>query len=196
MPLKSRRLGERALGDSVVAMAPLHDTDPVLDPLLFRKCLGQFATGVAVVTASVDGELIGLTVNSFSSVSLAPPLILWSLAESSNSYAKFSVAGTYTINILADDQIELSKHFAKSGPNKFASVAWSSGQNGAPALEGVAAIFECDRESEHRGGDHLILVGRVRRAVHFDKNALLFAQGRYRIASDHPSEQMSLMATS
>jgi 4-hydroxyphenylacetate 3-hydroxylase, reductase component len=179
-----------------MAMASLHDADPALEPLLFRKCLGQFATGVAVVTTSADGELVGLTVNSFSAVSLTPPLILWSIAESSNSYAKFSVAVTYTINILADDQIALSKHFAKSGPNKFTSVAWSSGQNGAPVLDGVAAVFECDRESEHRGGDHLILVGRVRRAVHFDKNALLFAQGRYRIASDHPSEKMSLMATS
>lgn len=167
-----------------------------MEPLLFRKCLGQFATGVAIVTASVNGELVGLTVNSFSSVSLTPPLILWSIAESSNSYAKFCVACSYTINVLADDQIELSKHFAKSGPNKFASVAWSTGKNGAPVLDSVAAFFECDHESEHRGGDHLILVGRVRRAVHFDRNALLFAQGRYRIASDHPNEKMPLMAGS
>jgi flavin reductase (DIM6/NTAB) family NADH-FMN oxidoreductase RutF len=184
------------LGGSVVGIAPLHDSDPASEPLLFRKCLGQFATGVAVVTTSVDGELVGLTVNSFSSVSLTPPLILWSIAESSNSFAKFSVTRTYTINVLADDQIGLSKHFGKSGPNKFSSVTWSGGQNGAPVLDGVAAFFECERESEHRGGDHLILVGRVRRAVHFDKNALLFAQGRYRVASDHPSEKMPLIATS
>jgi hypothetical protein len=83
------------VGDSAVNMAPLHDADPALEPLLFRKCLGQFATGVAVVTACVGGELVGLTVNSFSSVSLTPPLILWSIGESSNSCPKFSIAGAY-----------------------------------------------------------------------------------------------------
>jgi flavin reductase (DIM6/NTAB) family NADH-FMN oxidoreductase RutF len=177
-----------------VNIAPLHDADPAAEPHLFRKCLGQFATGVAIVTTCVNGEPVGLTVNSFSSVSLTPPLVLWSIAESSNSYASFCVADSYTINVLAEDQIELSKHFAKSGLNKFASVAWSSGRNGVPTLHGVAAFFECDRESEHRGGDHLILVGRVRRAVHFERNALLFAQGRYGIASGHPSENVSLIA--
>jgi flavin reductase (DIM6/NTAB) family NADH-FMN oxidoreductase RutF len=177
-----------------VTIAPLHDADPSTEPLLFRKCLGQFATGVAVVTTSVEGEPVGLTVNSFSSLSLTPPLILWSIAESSNSYASFCVAGCFTINVLAQDQIELSKHFAKSGLNKFASVPWSSGRNGAPVLHGVAAFFECDRESEHRGGDHLILVGRVRRAVHFERHALLFARGRYGIASGHPSDDASLVA--
>ncbi|WJR77857.1 flavin reductase family protein [Bradyrhizobium sp. NP1] len=174
---------------------PLHDADPAAEPLLFRKCLGQFATGVTVVTAKVGEELVGLTVNSFSSVSLTPPLILWSIAETSNSYAKFCVADRFTINVLADDQIWLSKHFGRSGPNKFASLSWTMGRNGTPVLNGVAAFFECSRESELRGGDHLILVGRVQRAVQFDRNTLLFAQGRYRIASDHPGENIAMAAT-
>jgi len=165
------------------------DGDPTAEPEAFRRCLGQFATGVTVVTANINGEPIGLTVNSFASVSLNPPLILWSINAASSSYAKFSVADSFIINVLADDQIALSRHFGRSGGDKFDSVAWSEGLNGAPILDGVAAFFECSRESEHQGGDHLILVGRVQRAVQFDRNTLLFAQGRYRIAADHPGEQ-------
>lgn len=172
------------------------DGDPTAEPEAFRRCLGQFATGVTVVTANINGELVGLTVNSFASVSLNPPLILWSINAASSSYAKFSVADSFIINVLADDQIALSRHFGRSGGDKFTSVPWSEGVNGAPILDGVAAFFECSRESEHQGGDHLILVGRVRRAVQFDRNTLLFAQGRYRIAADHPGEQDTIRAAS
>jgi flavin reductase (DIM6/NTAB) family NADH-FMN oxidoreductase RutF len=172
------------------------DGDPTAEPEAFRRCLGQFATGVTVVTANIRGELVGLTVNSFASVSLSPPLILWSINVSSSSYAKFSVADSFIINVLADDQIALSRHFGRSGGDKFSGVAWSEGLNGAPILDGVAAFFECSRESEHRGGDHLILVGRVQRAVQFDRSTLLFAQGRYRIAADHPGEEEQVRAAS
>jgi 4-hydroxyphenylacetate 3-hydroxylase, reductase component len=168
------------------------DGDPTAEPEAFRRCLGQFATGVTVVTANINGELVGLTVNSFASVSLDPPLILWSINAASGSYAKFSVADSFSINVLAEDQIALSRHFGRSGGDKFSSIAWSKGANGAPILDGVAAFFECSRESEHKGGDHLILVGRVQRAVQFDRNTLLFAQGRYRIAADHPAEQETI----
>jgi flavin reductase (DIM6/NTAB) family NADH-FMN oxidoreductase RutF len=172
------------------------DGDPTAEPEAFRRCLGQFATGVTVVTANINGELVGLTVNSFASVSLTPPLILWSINVSSSSYAKFSVADSFIINVLADDQITLSRHFGRSGADKFTGVPWSEGLNGAPILDGVAAFFECSRESEHQGGDHLILVGRVQRAVQFDRNTLLFAQGRYRIAADHPGEENLARAAS
>lgn len=172
------------------------DGDPTAEPEAFRRCLGQFATGVTVVTANINGELVGLTVNSFASVSLNPPLILWSINVASGSYAKFSVADSFIINVLSEDQIALSRHFGRSGGDKFSSIAWSTGVNGAPILDGVAAFFECSRESEHRGGDHLILVGRVQRAVQFDRNTLLFAQGRYRIAADHPGEQEAIRAAS
>jgi len=173
-----------------------YDGDPTSEPDAFRRCLGQFATGVAIVTANVEGELVGLTVNSFASVSLNPPLILWSIDVSSSSYSKFRVADSFVINVLADDQIALSRHFGRSGPDKFNGISWSMGSNGAPILNGVAAFFDCSRESEHRGGDHLILVGRVRRAVQFERSILLFAQGRYRVATDHPGERQSVrMAT-
>ncbi|OYZ97365.1 MAG: hypothetical protein B7X99_14190 [Rhizobiales bacterium 17-65-6] len=173
-----------------------YDGDPASDPQEFRRCLGQFATGVTVVTAQVDGEMVGLTVNSFASVSLDPPLVLWSIGESSKSYAKFNAAEHFTINVLAHDQIALSRHFGRSGPDKFSGIAWSTGVTGAPVLDGVAAFFECSRHSAHRGGDHLILIGRVRRAVHFERGTLLFAQGRYRIATDHPAEASAVRAAS
>lgn len=172
------------------------DGDPTAEPEAFRRCLGQFATGVTIVTANINGELVGLTVNSFASVSLNPPLILWSINVASSSYAKFNIADSFIINVLADDQIALSRHFGRSGGDKFDGITWSEGLNGAPILDGVAAFFECSRESEHRGGDHLILVGRVQRAVQFDRNTLLFAQGRYRIAADHPGEQEGVRAAS
>jgi flavin reductase (DIM6/NTAB) family NADH-FMN oxidoreductase RutF len=165
-----------------------YEGDPTSEPDAFRRCLGQFATGVTVVTANVEGELVGLTANSFASVSLNPPLILWSIDVASSSYSKFSVADGFVINVLADDQIALSRHFGRSGPDKFNGVSCSMGSSGAPILNGVAAFFDCSRESEHRGGDHLILVGRVRRAVRFNRSILLFAQGRYRVAVDHPGE--------
>jgi 4-hydroxyphenylacetate 3-hydroxylase, reductase component len=151
---------------------------------------------VTVVTANVQGELVGLTVNSFASVSLNPPLILWSIDVSSNSYAKFSVADDFIINVLADDRTALSRHFGRSGTDKFDKISWSMGSNGAPVFSGVAAFFECRRETELRGGDHLILVGRVQRAVQFERSTLLFAQGRYRIATDHPGDGRSACVAS
>ncbi|HQS10369.1 MAG: hypothetical protein B7Y12_17530 [Rhizobiales bacterium 24-66-13] len=172
------------------------ECDPAREPQEFRRCLGQFATGVTVVTANVGGELVGLTVNSFASVSLDPPLILWSIGQTSKSYPKFSIAENFTINVLAHDQIALSRHFGRSGPDKFQDIGWSAGETGAPILDNVAAFFECSRESEHRGGDHLILIGRVRRAVHFERGTLLFAQGRYRVATDHPAESSAVRAAS
>jgi flavin reductase (DIM6/NTAB) family NADH-FMN oxidoreductase RutF len=117
---------------------PSYDGDPAAAPDEFRRCLGQFATGVTVVTANVQGELVGLTVNSFASVSLNPPLILWSIDVSSNSYAKFSVADSFIINVLADDQIALSRHFGCSGADKFGKISWSTGSNGARCSSNAA----------------------------------------------------------
>lgn len=91
------------------------------------------------------------------------------------------------MHVLADDQIDLSRHFACSGADKFASVPWRGGFVGAPVLEGVAALFECGRAPGHREGDHLILIGRVRRAVHFERDPLLFARGSYHVAARHPA---------
>lgn len=162
------------------------DGDPAQNPQKFRHCLGQFATGVTVVTADAGGTPVGMTVNSFASVSLEPPLILWSIGAASRSYPAFAAAEHFAVNVLADDQIALSRHFSCSGEDKFATVSWRAGVTGSPILAGVAAVFECTKEAEHKGGDHLIIIGRVRRAAHFHRATLLFAQGRYRIAAEHP----------
>ncbi|WP_454918904.1 flavin reductase family protein [Xanthobacter sediminis] len=167
------------------------DGDPAHDPQKFRTCLGQFATGVTVVTAMAHGAPVGMTVNSFASVSLDPPLILWSIGTTARSYPAFAAATSFTVNVLADDQIDLSRHFSRSGADKFAAVPWRAGVVGAPVLEGVAALFECERVAGHLEGDHLILIGRVRRAAHFERGPLLFARGRYHVAAAHPAEALA-----
>ena len=175
--------------------SPAYDGNPADHPRDFRRCLGQFATGVTVVTAEVWGELIGMTANSFSSVSLDPPLILWSVDRASTRFAQFAAAEHFVINVLADRQIPLSRHFAASGPDKFRDVAWFPGQNGAPVLNDTAAFFECRKAGECDGGDHLILIGKVERAVLFERGVLLFSQGRYRVPADHPDDTIRQTAT-
>jgi flavin reductase (DIM6/NTAB) family NADH-FMN oxidoreductase RutF/DNA-binding MarR family transcriptional regulator len=164
----------------------LNEGDPSLDPRAFRRALGQFGTGVAVITAAAQDELVGTTVNSFASVSLEPPLVLWSLRKESRSLAKFLSASHFAVNVLASHQVELSAHFARSGLEKFGACDWRPGAGGAPLFEGVAAQFECRREGEHDGGDHVILVGLVEYYRAFDRAGLLFAQGRYALALDLP----------
>ena len=167
---------------------PTHDIDPHSHPREFRRCLGQFATGVTVVTARVRDELVGMTVNSFSSLSLDPPLILWSVDRKSSRFPLFQAAEHFAINILTEKQIGLSRHFGAASPDMFRNVAWSTGRNGSPLLDDTAAFLECARYAEHEGGDHLIVLGRVERAVVFDRNVLLFSQGRYRVPADHPDD--------
>lgn len=164
--------------------------DPAEDGRGFRRALSQYATGVTVVTASVDGEAGGVTANSFASVSMDPPLVLWSLQKSSQSYQIFTKATHFAVNILASDQIELSQRFAKSGPDKFNSIDCEVGAGQAPILPGVTAVFECKREIEHDGGDHLIMVGRVERFTRHDRPALVFEKGRYAAAIDHPATRI------
>jgi 4-hydroxyphenylacetate 3-hydroxylase, reductase component len=160
---------------------------PVEDPAAFRRSLGQFATGVAVVTALRGETPVGMTSNSFASVSLDPPLVLWSLRRASSSFKQFETCDYFAVNVLASDQVDLSQKFAKSGPDKFDSVEWKRGIRGSPILEGTLAVFECKSVRNHDGGDHLIMVGEVERhSRHIEKQALLFAQGRYATAIDHP----------
>jgi len=161
--------------------------DPCDDQRGFRRALGQFATGVAIMTASAGDKLAGVTANSFSSVSLDPPLVLWSLERKAQSLPVFREAGHFAVNVLAANQVALSTRFASPGEDKFAEVAWIPGSGGAPLIEGVAAWFECVRDAEHEGGDHLILIGRVERFTRFDREVLLFAHGRYGLAVDHPA---------
>jgi flavin reductase (DIM6/NTAB) family NADH-FMN oxidoreductase RutF/DNA-binding MarR family transcriptional regulator len=165
---------------------PVESGDPVADSRAFRQCLGQFTTGVTVMTARHGGRCVGLTANSFASLSLDPPLVLFSLSRSSRSFEAFTSAGTFAVNMLATDQISLSQNFASKKADKFEGVDWFEGHSGAPILVGVVAHLECERHACIEGGDHVIIVGRVRHFARFDEQPLLYAQGRYAVANDHP----------
>ncbi len=148
----------------------------------FRAALGSYATGVTVITAlTAEGEPVGVTISSFNSVSLEPPLILWSLSAASPKLAAFLSASHYAINVLAAGQQELSDRFASRRPDHFAGLPQRAGLGGAPLLEGCCAWFECTHEAQYPGGDHLILVGRVERyAVGEEASPLIFHGARYR----------------
>lgn len=165
---------------------PVETGNPAEAPDGFRRCLGEFATGVTVITAHQNGAFYGMTSNSFASVSLDPPLILWSIKRDSQSFPVFEACTHFAVNVLAQDQVELSQNFARSGPDKFDAVVWSEGQGKAPVLGNVAAVFECSAEGSYDGGDHLILLGRVHRFTRHDHSPLLFAKGRYAVSTDHP----------
>jgi flavin reductase (DIM6/NTAB) family NADH-FMN oxidoreductase RutF/DNA-binding MarR family transcriptional regulator len=158
----------------------------VSDTRALRSCLGQFATGVTVMTAYAQGETVGVTANSFSSLSLDPPLILWSIGRSSRSLPVFQAASHFAVNILAADQIFVSQMFSRPGPDRFSQVPWSAGPGGAPVLDGTVASLICRPEAFHDGGDHILIVGRVIQHSQRDAAALLFSQGRYRVAEEHP----------
>ena len=154
---------------------------PAQNQLEFRAALGMFATGVTIVTACApDGSLVGLTANSFNSVSLDPPLVLWSLARRNGSMPVFSRGSHYAINILAADQKDLAQRFATRDIDRFAGVAWREGAGGAPVLEGVAAVFECANRSQYEEGDHVIFVGEVESCSRREgAQPLIFHGGRY-----------------
>jgi flavin reductase (DIM6/NTAB) family NADH-FMN oxidoreductase RutF len=152
----------------------------------FRASLGMFATGVTIVTArAADGTLVGLTANSFNSVSLSPPLVLWSLAHQAGAMAHFRNGSHYAINVLAADQQALAERFAARGVDRWAGVPYTEGGNGAPLLQGTAAVFECFNRSQYTEGDHVIFVGEVERCAHRpDASPLLFHGGRF--YAEHP----------
>ena len=152
-----------------------------MDPQQFRAALGMFATGVTIVTVrSADGGLVGLTANSFNSVSLDPPLVLWSLARRAGSMPVFTQGSHYAINILAADQKALAQRFATRDIDRFAGVAWREGAGGAPVLEGSVATFECANRSRYEEGDHVIFVGEVERCTaRAGAQPLIFHGGRY-----------------
>jgi 3-hydroxy-9,10-secoandrosta-1,3,5(10)-triene-9,17-dione monooxygenase reductase component len=155
-------------------------SEPAVDPALFRQALGTFATGVTVVTTSGPaGEDIGLTANSFNSVSLDPPMILWSLARASLSLAAFKAAEHFAVHILGEDQENISSRFARRGEDKFAGVELERGPSAIPMLTNYAARFVCRTAYQYEGGDHIIFVGEV---VEFDQSArapLVFHGGQY-----------------
>jgi flavin reductase (DIM6/NTAB) family NADH-FMN oxidoreductase RutF len=153
--------------------------DQEFDTLSFRNALGNFATGVTVVTAKGEnGTLAGVTANSFNSVSLDPPLVLWSLDRSSPSLKVLEDASHFCVHILAEGQNDLCMKFAKSGDDKFSGVEFTEGLGGAPILDGCLACFECRNVVHHDGGDHVIIVGEVERFETADGEPLIFFRGK------------------
>jgi flavin reductase (DIM6/NTAB) family NADH-FMN oxidoreductase RutF len=152
----------------------------------FRSALAMFATGVTVVTARTPaGVLVGLTANSFNSLSLEPPLVLWSLSQAAGSMAALSGGSHYAINVLAADQKALAENFASKRADRWADVAFHDGACGAPLLNGAAATFECFNRSRYEEGDHVIFVGEVERCSHRTGAApLLFHGGKF--YTEHP----------
>ena len=133
-----------------------------IDPRQFRNALGCFATGVTVVTAQAAGRpAIGITANSFSSVSLDPPLVLWCLDKKSDTFPVFEAASLFAINILREADQEISSRLARRGQHELNGLPLKTGKTGLPLLEDALALFECEVESRHDAGDHIILVGRV-----------------------------------
>ena len=152
-----------------------------------RRALGQFATGVTVVsTRAKDGRRIGVTVNSFSSVSLDPPLVLWSLSRQSPSLADFAEASHFAINVLAASQHHLSRQFSTPLPDKFENVECSGEGAGCPLLKGTTAHFVCRNVRQVDGGDHVIFLGEVEEYKWNEGEPLVFHSGRYRVATRHP----------
>ncbi len=166
--------------------APAFASAPAFSTPEFRAALGMFATGVTIVTArTAQGELVGLTANSFNSVSLSPPLVLWSLARAAGSMPSLSSGSHYAINILAADQKALAERFALKGADRWQGVAFDIGASGAPLLTGAAAHFECFNRSRYEEGDHVIFVGEVERCSHrLGAAPLLFHGGKF--YTEHP----------
>lgn len=151
-----------------------------------RQVLGSFVTGVTVITTvDADGKLHGLTANSFSSVSLDPPLILWSQSVTAPSHPVFRDAERFAVNILAEDQLEVSNRFARGGGDKFAGIETPRGIGGVPLIPGCAAYLECRRVSSFPGGDHTVFLGQVERIERGARQPLVFGGGRYLVAQPH-----------
>jgi flavin reductase (DIM6/NTAB) family NADH-FMN oxidoreductase RutF len=161
--------------------ALLRPVAPTFSAQEFRAALGTFATGVTVVTSlDASGRPVGLTANSFNSVSISPPLVLWSLSQRAGSMPAFTGGSHYAINILAADQRVLAERFASRDLDRFAGLAYRQGAGGAPVLEGAAAVFECFNRSRYEEGDHVIFVGEVERCERREgAQPLIFHGGRY-----------------
>lgn len=161
-------------------MANKQRTKTTVDSAKFRAALSCFATGVAVVTClDHDKNPVGITISSFNSVSLEPPLVLWSIAKNAKSYQAFTATQYFGVSVLAMHQEDISSRFARSGENKFSDLACRSGIGSVPILPEYAACFECSTEHCYDGGDHTIIVGRVLSLEDRESNPLIFYRGRY-----------------
>lgn len=152
----------------------------IFDQREFRKTLGQFATGVTVVTTNdKNGLPVGMTCSSFNSLSMDPPMVLWSIAKSAFGLAAFSQAQYFNVHVLCSDQDKVSNDFARSGHDKFKDIRFRKGLGGIPILDRYAALFECETTHQYDGGDHVIMVGTVIAFQHIKNNPLVFHGGNY-----------------
>ena len=150
------------------------------DSTQFRQALSQFATGVTVITTRLaDGSFRGLTASSFNSVSLEPPLVLWSLAEGANSMPIFSGNSHYVINVLGADQAHLAQRVSRRTENPFDGAEYELSRTGQPILKGVSAWFECHNRSRYPEGDHVIFVGEVENCAFHPQPSLIFHAGQF-----------------
>ncbi|MGM0584572.1 MAG: flavin reductase family protein [Pseudomonadota bacterium] len=153
---------------------------PPHDPDRLRRALGRFATGVTVITAlAPDGAPMGFTANSFNSVSLDPPLILWSLSRDSRQLGAYRGAAAYAVNILTAEQEGLARQFARREGHRFEGVRWEAGLHGVPVLPGALAVFECAHEAVYPAGDHELFIGRVERVTERPGRPLTFFGGGF-----------------
>ena len=154
-------------------------TDPI-DHKQFRQALGRYTTGVTVVTTcSREGKLEGLTANSFASVSLDPPLVLWSLRKQAASLSSFQESGWFAVNVLGSQHEGVSRHFATPAMEKFSTMEYRPGLNGCPVLPDAIACFECSVEQQVEAGDHVVFIGRVRRLCNQEGDPLVFSGGAF-----------------
>ena len=151
-----------------------------LDAREIRNVLGHFATGVTVITTSdKTGKPFGLTVNSFTSLSLNPPLVVVCVDKTVDCYSCFDESKVFAVNILSEDQEELSRRFATKGIEKFAGIQWRMGEHGLPLLDGVIGTIECKVTRSYEGGDHTIFLGEILSATVKGDRPLLFFKGKY-----------------
>ena len=168
-----------------VPPAPAVPGDGKFDVRAFRNILGSFPTGVTVITTlDLAAAPVGLTANSFNALSLDPPLVLWSLRQASSTIAAFTNASHFAVNVLAADQVDLSRRFARPSSAKFDEGEWTDGQGGSPLLAGCVAVFECRRHSHHVAGDHVLFIGAVERIGGSADTPLVYHAGHYRTLSE------------
>ncbi len=155
------------------------------DPRQLRQALGRFATGVTIISClDGQGRAVGLTANSFNSLSLDPALVLWSLRRSSPTLPAFSAANHFAVNVLSEAQVDLSRHFAGQPDDRFSVGVWSAGLEGVPVLAGSAALFECATVSQQEAGDHVLFIGRVLHFTEAPVPPLVFQAGHYRMLGE------------
>lgn len=166
------------------------------DPQAFRTALGTFTTGVTIITTQAeDGSPVGITANSFNSVSLNPPLVLWSLSKKARSLPVFSTGKHWNVHVLSTEQESLSGRFATQGEDKFAEIQFDNGVSEAPLLQDCTARFQCRTAFQYEGGDHVIFVGEVLAFDHSERAPLAFQSGQYALATRKPRSELRLATT-